>query len=137
MTPERLLATILLAVYSILPGGSYAQDDCVAGSFGCGHAQMHPQYKDWQQKNGGSCCNNQDCRPIRAKQDWNGNWEIYIPEAKTWIPVPQNALQQPDLFHDGRSHACTANPASYVGDSGYGGIYSLPIYCFSPAQLKM
>ncbi len=104
--------------------------DCVVGAYGCGHEENHDQYKDWKQEGGMSCCSGEDCRPVRAKQDADGNWLIWIPELRRWDPVPADAMQEPDRFHDGRSHACTSKPTNPMAG---GRVW---IYCFSPAQTK-
>jgi hypothetical protein len=116
----------------------YAQD-CEYGQFGCGHHENHEEYLKWKTPQGGSCCNGKDCRPVRAKQDHTGAWLIYIPELKDtshdpWVLVPPAALQSPDRFKDGRSHACTADPANWSRYFQYNP--TLPVYCFSPAQVK-
>ena len=116
---------------------TFAQD-CEEGAFGCGHQENHDLYKEWnarpwyndgQEKRTGSCCNGQDCRPVRAMQDWEGHWSIWIPEWKKWVLVPDHSVDIYDRFHDGRSHACTTPPTN---DKGTG----LTIYCFSPALQK-
>jgi hypothetical protein len=115
-----------------------AEDGCEVGAFGCGHAEMHPQYQGWQNKNGGNCCSGEDCRPVRAMKDEDGYWRIFIPEFKGkslgdwirdgWVIVPQSQVDAQDRFHDGRSHACTSPIA---------GLAMPLIYCFSPAQPKI
>lgn len=132
-------AMAIFMLVCMFVAASRAQD-CEVGSFGCGHEQMHEQYKDWNGRklgpNGlgglGSCCSGTDCRPVRARQDMAGNWQIWIPELHRWADVPESAMNEPDRFHDGRSHACTADPLNW---SRYG-TSPLPIYCFSPAEQK-
>ena len=134
-------AICLLVVSFGIAGLAWAGDGdgCEYGAFGCGHAENHDLYKNWNERpiyrNGvpagrGSCCNGQDCRPVRANQDVNGNWKIWIPEWRDWVKVPPAAVGAPDRFHDGRSHACTSTPYPHRP-----GKY-LVIYCFSPAEQK-
>ncbi len=126
------IAGVIVGAIILWALSSYAQpaDDCVVGAYGCGHEENHDQYKDWKQEGGMSCCSGEDCRPVRAKQDADGNWLIWIPELRRWDPVPADAMQEPDRFHDGRSHACTSKPTNPMAG---GRVW---IYCFSPAQTK-
>jgi len=102
--------------------------DCELGSFGCLHHEHHGRYKDWQRKGGkGSCCSDEDCRPVRARLEDDG-WVVWIPEFGRWIPVPDFAVGEPDRFGDGRSHVCSSKPIP--------GMPSLHIYCFSPTGSK-
>jgi hypothetical protein len=103
--------------------------DCEYGAFGCGHGEQHQQYLQWKPKGGkGSCCNGDDCRPVRARVDDDGVWSVYIPEFRRWVSVPNYALGDPDRFGDGRSHVCSSKPQppSTV----------FHIYCFSPTGSK-
>lgn len=122
------LAMIFLGLLCLLAYAALAQD-CEVGTFGCNHHENHDAYKGWTNRQGGSCCNGKDCRPVRAKQDLDGNWLIYIPELKTWLQVPPQALLPPDKLKDGRSHACTSLPGNPM--------MPVPvIYCFSPTGSK-
>ena len=133
----RALLCLLSSSCFLAAGLAAARDDaCDYGAFGCGHAQYHELYKNWNARpvpgssGKGNCCNGQDCRPVRADQDATGNWSIWIPEWHDWVKVPPAAVDTPDRFHDGRSHACTSTP--YRDRPGK----YLVIYCFSPAQQK-
>ena len=134
-----LVASVGLAVWGVCDLAR-AEEGCELGAFGCEHEQNHDQYKGWTDMDGVSCCNGQDCRPVRAQKNDDGYWEIYVPELKGmsqppnlrlgWVRVPQNMVNAPDRFHDGRSHACTSRPGNPL----------LPvpiIYCFTPAQPKI
>lgn len=123
-----LSAGLALAGWLVtVPWPARAQD-CQPGAFGCGHHQGHDIYKGWKSGKGVSCCSGQDCRPIRAKQDVNGGWHIYIPEFRQWWPVPASAMLPPDKFGDGRSHACTSDPL--------GPVVPLAVFCFTPGQVR-
>lgn len=127
-----LLAAIVLVMALIFLAGFAVRaawgQDCETGAFDCGHHENHDQYIDWKTPTGGSCCSGQDCRPVRARATDDG-WEIYVPEYRRWKLVPREKVNTPDLFKDGRSHVCTGNPS-------YWGFDELPIYCFTPAQIK-
>ena len=76
----------------------------------------------------GSCCNGDDCRPVRARVEDDGSWAVWIPEFRRWVPVPAFAVGEPDRFGDGRSHVCSTKPMP-----------TLPvfhIFCFSPTGSK-
>ena len=97
--------------------------DCPEGSFGCGHAEHHDQYKNWKRESTGmSCCNEGDCRPTRAYQDEDGHWHAWT--GRTFVVVPDSALLKPDILKDGRSHVCSPKYDGTV------------IYCFSPTGQK-
>jgi hypothetical protein len=123
-----LLALALGAVTAVPSRPAKAQD-CELGAFGCGHAAQHEQYEGWQPKNGkGSCCSGEDCRPVRARAEWDGSWSVYIPEFHRWLPVPDYAVGEPDRFGDGRSHVCTSRPMPPSP--------TFHIFCFSPTGSK-
>lgn len=134
------LAGLLGAALLVLIAGwivARAQD-CSLGAYGCGHAENHEKYQGWNERpmlrdghptKDGSCCNGQDCRPVRADPQPDGSWRIWIPEWRVWVPVPRDAVGVADRFHDGRSHACTSTVDPDV--PGY-----LAIYCFSPTGSK-
>ena len=133
MRNGALLILLSLALPAAVLMPARAQD-CETGTFGCGHHANHEQYKDWTNQAGMSCCNGQDCRPIRARPEGEGKWSIWIPEYRSWVPVPASAKLGADLLKDGRSHACTANPRVW---REYGRpAVELPVYCFTPAQVK-
>lgn len=120
---KRVMFPLLLCAFVSV--SSHAQDDY--GTWGLGHQENHEQYKDWSNaQTGGSCCNGEDCRPVRARYE-DDHWAIWIPELSAWLRVPVQAMQEPDKFHDGRSHACTSKPGNPM--------MPIPtVYCFSPAQ---
>lgn len=71
-------------------------------------ARAHDHYSGWQRPDGkGSCCNNQDCRPV-AYRDTAGGVEVRIDElGGTWHKVPLAAVL-PFGSPDDRAHACYA-----------------------------
>ena len=123
-----LLTLALGALIAVSSRPAKAQD-CELGEFGCGHAVQHHQYEGWQPKSGkGNCCNGEDCRPVRARAEWDGSWSVYIPEFRRWLPVPDYAVGEPDRFGDGRSHVCTTKPMPPSP--------TFHIFCFSPTGSK-
>jgi hypothetical protein len=101
--------------------------DCREGDYGCGHEINHEQYKGWSRPDGGSCCNDGDCRPTRAYKDENGNWMALVDGR--YELVPADKVLGTDLFKDGRNHIC----ASQAINRDTGGHW---IYCFTPAEPK-
>lgn len=87
------------------------------------HHPMHVEYQKWQRPGGGgSCCNNEDCRPVRAYMDDDGSWRVWLDGV--WRYVPLSAVLPTDLAGDGRNHACVLK---------FNGV----ILCFSPTQQKI
>jgi hypothetical protein len=125
------LALVVLIAAGVMPSAperAQAQD-CEYGAFGCGHAEQHHQYLDWKPRTGkGSCCNGDDCRPVRARVEDDGSWAVWIPEFRRWVPVPAFAVGEPDRFGDGRSHVCSTKPMLTVP--------VFHIFCFSPTGSK-
>ena len=121
---------VVLGILGVLAFAPKARaQDCEMGAFGCQHQENHEQYKGWTDNRGGSCCSGEDCRPIRARHEERG-WQIYIPEMRRWIDVPQSALMPPDRFNDGRSHACTSKPNNPM-------MPEPKVYCFSPSEPRI
>jgi hypothetical protein len=121
----------MLIAAAVMPAspGRAQQPDCEYGAFGCGHAEQHHQYLDWKPSTGkGSCCNGDDCRPVKARSEDDGSWSVWIPEFRRWVPVPAFAVGEPDRFGDGRSHVCSTKPMPTVP--------VFHIFCFSPTGSK-
>ena len=131
LSARACLALVMLVASGMMPGSrSPAQaQDCEYGAFGCGHAEQHDLYQEWKPTTGkGSCCNGEDCRPVKARSEDDGSWSVWIPEFRRWVPVPAFAVGDPDRFGDGRSHVCSTKPMP-----------TLPvfhIFCFSPTGSK-
>ncbi len=133
MNGYRWLALGLVISICIWMASSVRSQDCEVGTFGCGHSDQH-QYLNWKQEESKtSCCHNEDCRPVRARLEDLG-WQVWIPEYRMWIDVPRYAIQKPNIFGDGRSHICTADPVNWKRFMQPED--SLPIYCFSPTDIK-
>ena len=131
MSARACFVFALLIAAAVMPAAPSRaqQQDCEYGEFGCGHAEQHQQYLEWKQRTGkGSCCNGDDCRPVKARSEDDGSWSVWIPEFRRWVPVPAFAVGEPDRFGDGRSHVCSTKPVA-----------ALPvfhIFCFSPTGSK-
>ena len=126
----RVALVVLIAAVMMpaSPNRARAQD-CEYGAFGCGHAEQHHQYLEWEPRTGkGSCCNGDDCRPVRARPEEDGSWSVWIPEFRRWVPVPAFAVGEPDRFGDGRSHVCSTKPLPAIP--------VFHIFCFSPTGSK-
>lgn len=80
-------------------------------------ARSHDIYHDWKTESGVSCCNDQDCAPVRA-QFVDDHWEIW--HGNVWRIVPDRAVR-PIKSPDGRSHACV-----FMGN----------ILCFVPGEVR-
>jgi hypothetical protein len=100
-----LLATALaLCAIAAMRGVVRAQ----SGTHGDGHGAGHPVYKGWTTPQGGSCCNDSDCRPTRAFVDELGRWRAF--DGRKWVVVPPDALLRIPS-PDGRSHLCMSQGA--------------------------
>lgn len=117
-----------VAVIMLRDNRAHGQD-CELGAWGCQHHENHGEYQGWRAKNGGGCCNGEDCRPVRARPDGDGGWSIWVPEFREWLPVPDYAVGAPDKFKDGRSHACTSKPGKSWPSAFH-------IFCFSGTGSK-
>lgn len=94
-----VLAIIALALVALGYGLASAQ----SGNHGDGHAEHHADYRQWQDRRGYGCCDDQDCRPTRAYVDEYGRWRAMVDGG--WMVVPPDAVL-PIPSPDGRSHVC-------------------------------
>ena len=120
------LALVVLVAAGVMPASpSRAQpQDCEYGAFGCGHAEQHHQYLEWKPSTGkGSCCNGDDCRPVKARSEDDGSWSVWIPEFRQLgagaglrrrRARPVRRWPQPRLQHqaDARRCRCFTSSAS-------------------------
>lgn len=148
MSMRAILLLFALALVAGAVISAVKAQDCEEGAYGCGHQENHDKYKGWKSNSGGSCCDGKDCRPVHARQDEDGRWEVYIPEfkgmthgdylVKGWLKIPPSQVQAADRWKDGRSHICTS--PIYAPDSPVARGFQYPVlpntYCFSPAQPK-
>jgi hypothetical protein len=129
LSAQACLVLMVSIAAWLMPASPSLAQDCDYGAFGCGHAEQHHQYLEWKPSTGkGSCCNGEDCRPVKARSEDDGSWSVWIPEFRRWVPVPAFAVGEPDRFGDGRSHVCSTKPMP-----------TLPvfhIFCFSPTGSK-
>ncbi len=102
--PRVPIGLPLLALAGLLG----AKSAVAQGYHGDGHDNLHHWYltlKDWK---GRPCCNNQDCRPTRARMRGR-NVEVLVDGEWTRVP-PHKILPRtsPDL----RAHVCSPGPKS-------------------------
>jgi hypothetical protein len=109
--PLRTLAFLasLLAVGS-LAGPASAQE----GHHGVGHAELHEAYRGLMRPDapGSSCCNDQDCRPTRARfNNATGNWEA-VKDGR-WITIPWSKVVDADVPSQlgAQAHLCAPPPS--------------------------
>jgi hypothetical protein len=102
MTPRWAAFWFIAAVAALIAD---CQAKAQSGEHGDGHAEMHSAYEHWKDRNGYGCCDDRDCRPVRANVVGDGRWSVWIDGR--WLPVPPDAvLRIPSP--DGRSHVCMA-----------------------------
>ena len=98
MGDRNISMLVLATLLATAPVAALAQ----SGGHGDGHAQMHDLYKKWKDNRGYECCDDSDCRPVRADPGPLG-WRVWI--ESRWVPVPPDVvLLVPSP--DGRSHVC-------------------------------
>lgn len=104
----------LLVLLFILLGGSIASAQ--SGMHGDGHAQNHKWYNELKQPHTNySCCNDKDCRPVKAEMREDG-WYVWIDVygQMKWVLVPpRNILDQRLNKEPFRNHVC-ASPMGYI-----------------------
>lgn len=84
----------------------------------CAPAFAHDQYTDWKIPGTSvSCCHEEDCRPVVATQDDDGNWIAWVDKIPVQIPASRILSFK---AKDGRSHWC--------------GNKSLETYCFTAGE---
>ncbi|MGE0628308.1 MAG: hypothetical protein AB7O43_10820 [Hyphomicrobiaceae bacterium] len=66
-------------------------------------AHSGQDYSRFQRKNGGSCCNNQDCRPVEYRYRSDGKVEMY-PDGRV-VVVPSESINE-QHSDDGQAHWC-------------------------------
>ena len=94
-----LLAAALITIAAVAdPVPARAQ----SGAHGDGQAEMHHAYKEWQDNRGFGCCDDRDCRPVRADPGLLG-WRLWT--HGRWVAVPPDTVLG-IASADGRSHIC-------------------------------
>jgi hypothetical protein len=96
-------AVLIITAAVAVPGPARAQ----SGGHGDGHAEMHHAYKEWIDNRGFGCCDDQDCRPVRADPGPLG-WRVWIDGR--WVAVPPDTVLG-ITSPDGRSHVCMSPDA--------------------------
>lgn len=116
-----LVGTILLILVALvfLAGMLAGRASAQTGDHGDGHALNHEWYQGLKQPGTGySCCNNQDCRPMRAYLGDDGLWRAFV-DGK-WETVPARVVLNPKFNKD---------PIHAHGCRSVMGVW----YCFLPA----
>ncbi len=81
------------------------------GDHGVGHAENHGWYKGLMSPMGYSCCNDSDCRPVRAFYDGE-HWKALV-DGK-WEMVPPNVILPDKLNKDPlHAHACRSTGGTW------------------------
>lgn len=72
-----------------------------------GHSKHHSDfYSTLKMKNGASCCNDKDCRPLfNYRKTSKGLWQIQEKAGGPWQTPPQGVIQY-KTTPDGEAHAC-------------------------------
>ncbi len=83
-------------------------------------ARAHDQYKSWRMPDQPtlSCCNEHDCRAVKASSDIDGNWTAIVDGSP--VPIPKHKLMKMPS-PDGRSHWCGTPDQTY---------------CFVPGEVR-
>lgn len=82
-------------------------------------ARGHDIYHEWKiPGTTTSCCNDQDCRPTKARVTTDGRWEAW--DGAEWLLIPENRVL-PFQAPDGRSHLCSINGT---------------VLCFTPGEIR-
>jgi hypothetical protein len=54
-----------------------------------------------------SCCNHQDCTPVRHVRQINGRWQAQRESDGQWLTIPSEKIEHNRDSPDGRSHLCS------------------------------
>lgn len=90
MHPERLAMACVLVCICAVPAVGHQADG-------------GQDYSKFRQRNGSSCCNAQDCRPVRYQVRPDGS-VLMFPDGQPVVVVPQLLNEQPS--DDGHAHWC-------------------------------
>jgi hypothetical protein len=97
----------VIGLLFLLPGAR-----AETGNHGIGHARHHNWYKGLTRPDTkGSCCDDQDCRPTRARFNaTTGNWEA-VKDGR-WITIPPSKIIDGDVPQEaaGEAHLCAPPP---------------------------
>jgi len=123
MKHPLILALALLSTPALSADLGRLQSSRPQGFFGDGHAENHMHYQGLVNKQLGSCCNGQDCRPTQARWDpKRGRWQAMVDGVWTFIDNQNLVLDdawmqaQHKPRWDRQAHICTGsgpNPRVY------------------------
>lgn len=79
-----------------------------------GHELHHPVYVDWVSKEGRSCCNNQDCRPLKDSEVRYVDGQPEMKIEASWCPVqPKHYLKTGKSPDWEKAHGCVQLVVNY------------------------
>jgi len=91
------------------------------------HAAIHDQfYSKWNRPDNRfmSCCNQQDCAPVKEVRYWNGALQMRRESDGYWLTIPPEKLEQnyDDARDspDGGSHLCSIGETVFCAVLGTG-----------------
>lgn len=90
MRPDHLAMTCALACVCAMPASAHRADS-------------GQDYSKFRQRNGTSCCNGEDCRPVRYQVRPDGS-VVMFPNGQPVVVMPQLLNEQPS--DDGHAHWC-------------------------------
>ncbi len=117
------MKTAILLSFLALCAPAYAQEH------GTTHARNHTWYYGLKDKNGRSCCSNQDCDKAVDWQIAGGHYQVRLAgrdKTPQWCKVPEEKVL-PIRAPDGDAHVC-ASLRSYEANG------CPQIYCFVPGD---
>ena len=88
------------------------------------HAAIHERfYSNWMRPDMPrvSCCNKQDCAPVRHARQVSGRWQAQRESDGAWLDVPPEKVEQNRDSPDGRSHLCSIGMTVICFVAGIGG----------------
>jgi hypothetical protein len=100
-----LLGAVVIAIVLLWVGVALSQQEPAREYYG--HRVGHDDYRKWSSQKTGNCCNERDCRPLRAEEwrETNGGVEVKIDNE--WCPVSQEHFIITGKSPDGTApHAC-------------------------------
>jgi hypothetical protein len=98
-----LAAAAALATMSLARGQEHRHPDTIySGALG-------RFYETWTRPDmpNVSCCNYQDCAPVRHVRQVNGRWQAQRESDGLWLTIPPEKIEHNRDSPDGRSHLCS------------------------------
>lgn len=71
------------------------------------HAQYHPHYQNWVNRNGEGCCNDQDCGELPDNDERTVRGQLEVRVEGEWCPVlPKHYLRSGNVPNASVAHVC-------------------------------